>query len=209
MKFAGHTNRDTYGKFYAHPLSEVDGLATYLGIASRHEHIQNRRGMGMYQNPQLLQSLPAKAEFEFQDRTDIRALDKTMDSLSSQLSTINNHEEKRKIQLEQDRAYNQKQQLYKEELKKIRMSQPNSLKSDTEQQGNLHEQNLFHYRRRVMPERDFLAKALPQMVTLRSSCGIRALVALESLCKDTSSVAYRSSLQPLNGKCLCGKKIDQ
>lgn len=209
MKFAGQTNRDTYGKYYAHPLSEVDGPANYLGITSRHEHIQNRRGMGMHQNRQLLQSLPAKAEFEFQDRADIRALDETMNSLSLQLSTTHSHEDKRKIQVKQHKAYNEKQRLYKLELKKIQISQPNSLQSITEHQGNQPEQNLFHYRRRVMPERDFLAQALPQMITLRSCHGSRALAALESLCKETHSVAYRPGLQPLNGKCLCGKEIDQ
>lgn len=85
MKFAGQVNRDTYGKYYAHPLSEIDGLANYLGIASRSDYIQNRRGMGMHYNPRLWQSLPAKAEFEFKDREDIRELDKAMELLGSQL----------------------------------------------------------------------------------------------------------------------------
>ncbi|KAJ6094248.1 hypothetical protein N7467_003093 [Penicillium canescens] len=39
IKFARQTNRDIYGKLYAYPLSEVDGPANYLGIASRQEYI--------------------------------------------------------------------------------------------------------------------------------------------------------------------------
>ncbi|KAJ5215212.1 uncharacterized protein N7498_001619 [Penicillium cinerascens] len=51
MKFASYVSRDTHSKHYAHPLSEVEGLANYLGIESRNDHIQNRRGMGMHHNP--------------------------------------------------------------------------------------------------------------------------------------------------------------
>jgi carbonic anhydrase len=83
MRFAGQNNRDTYGRFYAHPVSEIDGLVNYLGIVSRSEHIENRRGMGIYQNSHLFQSLPAKVEFEFLDRSDIRDLDEEMRSLSA------------------------------------------------------------------------------------------------------------------------------
>jgi len=58
-----------------------------------------------------------------------------------------------------------------------------------------------------MPERDYLATVLPQKVELRSCEGRRALEALESLCTFKHSVAYRSSLQPENGKCVCGELI--
>jgi len=131
MKFAGHKNPRTFGKSYAHPVCEVDGPATYLGIASRHGHIQNRRGMGMYRNVQLWQSLPAKAEFEFQERSDILALDEIMDNLSLKLSKASSAQEKDQIRLDQHRAYNEKKRLYLEELKRLRKSQPNKLKSAT------------------------------------------------------------------------------
>ena len=36
MKLAGHENPRTFEKSYAYPVCEVDGPATYLGIASRH-----------------------------------------------------------------------------------------------------------------------------------------------------------------------------
>ncbi|KAJ5193196.1 Zinc finger C2H2 [Penicillium cf. viridicatum] len=86
MKFAGQTNRDTYGKSYAHPLSKVDRPANYLGIAIRQEHIQNRRGIGLYRNSSLFQLLPAKAEYKFLAREDIYALDQTIAKLSLLLS---------------------------------------------------------------------------------------------------------------------------
>ena len=44
--------------------------------------------MGMYRNVQLWQSLPAKAEFEFQERSDILALDETMENLSLKLAAL-------------------------------------------------------------------------------------------------------------------------
>ncbi|GFF96583.1 conserved hypothetical protein [Aspergillus lentulus] len=42
MKYAGHIHQDTFSRSYAHPLSEVDGLATYLGVSTQHEYIQDR-----------------------------------------------------------------------------------------------------------------------------------------------------------------------
>jgi hypothetical protein len=32
--------------------------------------------------------------------------------------------------------------------------------------------------------------------------------ALEALCKESNQVAYWSGLEPLNGKCICGKPIN-
>jgi len=87
--------------------------------------------MGMYRNVQLWQSLPAKAEFEFQERSDILALDETIENLSLKLSKASSTQEKNQIRLDQHRAYNEKKRLYLEELKRLRKSQPNKLKSAT------------------------------------------------------------------------------
>ncbi|KAF7128632.1 hypothetical protein CNMCM5793_003483 [Aspergillus hiratsukae] len=103
MKHASHTEARTFGRSYAHPVCEVDGPATYLNIASRHELIQNRRSMGVHRNPSLWQSLPAKAEFEFQEREDVIALDKEFESLSTQLAKADT-ETKKEIQLQRRRV---------------------------------------------------------------------------------------------------------
>ncbi|KAL3467666.1 hypothetical protein BJX64DRAFT_299023 [Aspergillus heterothallicus] len=76
MKHASHTEARTFGRSYAHPVCEVDGPAVYLNIATCHEYIQNRRSMGIHYNPNLWQSLPAKSEFEFEEREDVRQKDK-------------------------------------------------------------------------------------------------------------------------------------
>jgi hypothetical protein len=107
--------------------------------------------MGMWQ------SLPAKAEFEFQERSDILALDETMENLSLRLSKASSTQEKNQIRLDRHRAYNEKKRLYLEELKRLRKSQqPNKPKSATSDPNGLHEESLFYHRRRVMPERDYL-----------------------------------------------------
>ncbi|EAW17144.1 uncharacterized protein NFIA_005060 [Aspergillus fischeri NRRL 181] len=204
MKYAGHIRQDTFGRSYAHPLSEVDGPATYLGVSTRHEHIQNRRSMGMYRHPQLWQSLPAKAEFEFQERSDIISLDNSMQQLSKQLVSLQSPEERRQIQLQQHRIYNQKQSLYLEELRRIQKAQP---RRSTIQPGTIREQTFFHYVRRVMPERDRLAQILPLSGTLRSDTGREAFKALEVLCTCESSVAYRCGMRHVDGKCVCGMLI--
>ncbi|KAJ6001624.1 zinc finger protein [Penicillium canescens] len=201
MKFAGQTNRDTYGRSYAHPLSEVDGPANYLGIASRQEHIQNRRGMGLYRNSSLSQLLPAKAEYEFLAREDVYALDQIMAKLSLLLPNAT-PEEKHEIQLKQKRVYNEKRSLYNEELRKVQAQ-------SGRQHGSIYTETMFHYRRKVMPHRDFLASTLPCKLSLRSLDGRRTLQALESLCSETDTISYRDSLSPLGQACLCGRSIEE
>jgi carbonic anhydrase len=67
MKHAAHRESRTFGRFYIHPVCEVDGPASYLNIATQPEHIQTQRSISMHWDPPLWQSLPAKVEFEFQE----------------------------------------------------------------------------------------------------------------------------------------------
>ncbi|KAL2810637.1 hypothetical protein BDW59DRAFT_155623, partial [Aspergillus cavernicola] len=202
MKHASHIDPRTFGRSYAHPVCEVDGPASYLNIATRHEHIQNRRSMGIHRNPNLWQSLPAKAEFEFQEREDVMALDEELAILNTQLTKAESPETVHEIQSQQRRVRSQKDKLYLEELKRQRGLQVGI------QKGSIDEQTLFHYRRRAMPERDLLARILPTKATLRSIEGREAMKALEVICKQGDRVAYRSGLQPVNGKCICGKSVE-
>ncbi|CBF82971.1 hypothetical protein AN3315.2 [Aspergillus nidulans FGSC A4] len=174
MKHASHTEPRTFGRSYAHPVCEVDGPATYLNIASRHEHIQNRRSMGIHHNPNLWQSLPAKAEFEFQEREDIMALDEELKSLTAKLvdARADGPEAERKIQLE---------------------------RRHDSHVGSVYKQTLFCYYRRAMPERDRLAQLLPSKSSMRSPAGRDAMIDLETICREHSPVAYRTNLQPING----------
>ncbi|KAJ5185809.1 hypothetical protein N7491_006319 [Penicillium cf. griseofulvum] len=61
IKFARQTNRNTYGKLYAHPLS-------------------------LYRNSSLLQLLPTKAEYKFLTREDVYTLNQSIANLSLLLS---------------------------------------------------------------------------------------------------------------------------
>ncbi|KAL4985863.1 hypothetical protein BDW68DRAFT_179314 [Aspergillus falconensis] len=202
MKYASHVNPRTFGQSYAHPVCEVDGPASYLNIESRHEHIQNRRSMGLHFNPKLCQSLPAKAEFEFQEREDILALDRQLAELSTQLGNSDSTENMREIQLQRRRIQGQKDKLYLGELKRQRQLHPDN------QSRSIHEHTLFYYHRRVMPERDLLADILPAKATIQSSAGLDAIKALEAICSQHEFVAYRACLQPRDGKCICGKLME-
>ncbi|KAJ5725991.1 Zinc finger C2H2, partial [Penicillium malachiteum] len=118
MKFAGHINPNTYGKSYTYPLSEVDRPANDLGFASRQEHIQNRRGIGLYHSTFSPQLLLVKAEYEFLAREDFSHINYLMPKLSAQLLSVG-PEEQRRIQLEQKKLYSQKGSLYNDELRRV------------------------------------------------------------------------------------------
>lgn len=204
MKFGGHMNRDTHGRSYAHPLSDVDGPATYLGIARREGHIKNRRGMEIHRNTQLYQALPAKLEFEFEDRHDIVCLTNEIAKLDLRVKAVKDPQERSQIELEQQRIQNKKRQLYMEELRCQQKHQLSEPAINGSEQARFH----FQYTRRVMPDRDILARLLPNCVDLRSKDGREALRAMEAICRQDCTVAYRHSLRPIDGQCICKKFID-
>ncbi|KAJ5110899.1 hypothetical protein N7532_001434, partial [Penicillium argentinense] len=200
MKFGGQTKRETFGRSYAHPVSEVDGPANFLGIATREEHIQNRRGMGIHHRFDLCQYVPAKAQIEFQNREDVKSLSAEMYSLSECLQATTESHARHNIQKAQKSVYSKIQRLYKDAVDLIQKSQNKEGLSH----NNIAKKSLFHYRRRVMPYRDILAELLPRKCSLRDCHGREALQALEHLCLEDTTVAYRNSLKPKNGKCICG-----
>ncbi|PGH04310.1 hypothetical protein AJ80_08533 [Polytolypa hystricis UAMH7299] len=208
QKFAGQADRDVFGKYYAHPLSEIDGPATFLGIESREEHIKNLRSMAIYRNADLWQLLPSNKELEFQKRGDILALDTAINELGSKIAMAVG-EEQRELHLQQRRLRNRRRQLYTEALRDFQESQPRKFGETTSSRTSPSTSTYFNYIRRVMPERDTLAKILPMKVELRSPQGREALRAMEALCKQDCRIAYRTSLQPIDGKCICKKQIDK
>ncbi|KAI1949847.1 hypothetical protein LOZ57_002325 [Ophidiomyces ophidiicola] len=123
MKFAGQTTRTMFGSNYAHPVCQVDGQATYLGIEPREDHIKHGCGLQLQRHSQLLQSLPARLEMEFHQRKDVIDLKKEMEVLSLQMITAH-EDEKRRIQTESHKIYNQQKRLYNAELKSQREQQP-------------------------------------------------------------------------------------
>ncbi|KAL4792861.1 hypothetical protein BDV19DRAFT_400344 [Aspergillus venezuelensis] len=196
MKFAGHFDANTFSKWYAHPISDVDGLATFLNIPGRTAHIKNHRSMTVHYDPHMLQSLPAKQMFEFEARDDIRKL--TADIKNSRVEFLReNDDSKKQLLLNRRRQLEtQKSRAYHNELARLR-------KADMGGPKNKFRETLFHYHRRVMPERHSLAEILPTSVELWSSDGRKALYALEALCLQERRVVYQSALAPKEGKCYC------
>lgn len=155
-----------------------------------------------------MKSLPAKAEYEFLDRQDIRELNDQIRSLSTLIYLAKTEEDKHGIQLQQKKLYTSKRRLYKEELQRIQVQQTTLMQSDTQREG-IQNNTLFYYRRRVMPHRDLLAITLPYSIGLRYKDSKRALEALESLYSEAETVLYRDSLRPLGDICLCRKSIKE
>ncbi|KAJ5768157.1 hypothetical protein N7533_000740 [Penicillium manginii] len=75
--------------------------------------------------------------------------------------------------------------------------------------SNIRTETLFHYGRRVMPNRRLFADILPRKDSLRETDDRQALRALESICLEDSPIAYREPLKPLGGKCHCGALIKE
>ncbi|KAL2808658.1 hypothetical protein BJX63DRAFT_424461 [Aspergillus granulosus] len=200
MKFAGHFDPKTYRKAYAHPISDVDGLATYLNIPARMEHIKNHRSMATNYSPHMWQSLPAKQTFEFEARGDIQKISSDIQNVRLQMKQENDDNKKQTLHRKMRQLETQKYRAYREELARVR-------EDNTQERGSPYEETLFQYHRRVMPERDLLAQILPTSVEIRSLNGREALIALEALCVKERKVLYRSNLAPNGENCVCGEHI--
>src|SRR5947207_14325149 len=83
MKFAGHTNPNTFFESYMLQMSTVDGQSSYWGRERRTIHLNVFRGLSLHHHPQLLQSLPAKLQADLERRPDFVALNSEIESLSA------------------------------------------------------------------------------------------------------------------------------
>ncbi|EED21202.1 conserved hypothetical protein [Talaromyces stipitatus ATCC 10500] len=202
MKLAGHLDRRQFSKAYAHPLSDIDGQASYLGTRDRRGHITNRRGMELQKHQVVWESLPAKLEFEFEERNDVAAIQKEMQNLDEELKSSVAMDAVREIELEKRRLQYRKRSLYDQELQRFHRTNPDMTNSEACLP--------FHYTRRVMPDRDLLAELLPRLGKLRSDDGRKAVQALENLCVTDTTICYRRGIHPLDGdQCgSCGTCIE-
>uniref|UniRef100_A0A093VU63 Virulence plasmid integrase pGP8-D n=1 Tax=Talaromyces marneffei PM1 TaxID=1077442 RepID=A0A093VU63_TALMA len=202
MKLAGHRDPNQFRRSYAHPLSDIDGQASYLGIRDRRGHITNRRGMEIHKNQVTWETLPALREFEFEERKDVAALQDEIDRLKERSRVEQDVGMIRDIDRERRRLERQKKLLYGEEVQRF-----NRTNSDTQK---VEACQPFHYTRRAMPDRDLLAQLLPQPGKLRSIEGRQAARALENLCVEDTTVSYRRCLRPTDDKCgACQQPIEK
>ena len=64
MKFAAHTNPNTLPMNYLSSISSIDGLGSFLGLPLQNQYAEDFRSIIVGMNPELLQSLPVKAQDE-------------------------------------------------------------------------------------------------------------------------------------------------
>src|SRR5438552_884675 len=77
MVYAGHTDRDTVPRHYM-PRNGADGQAAYHGQRRRALVLDLFRGLTIPRNPSLLQCLPAKKRFEFDNGPELIRLNKEL-----------------------------------------------------------------------------------------------------------------------------------
>ena len=81
MKFCGHRNPKTISGHYLDDMSNVDGVAVYLGLEQRQDITQDFRSASIKRTPDLQQSLPAKEQDELRQCRDFVDLYKQIDAV--------------------------------------------------------------------------------------------------------------------------------
>jgi hypothetical protein len=199
MKFAGQNNPNTFLGFYMSQISTVDGQNSFLGKEIRRDYIEDLRGMSLRRHPQLWQSLPAKLQYELEQRPDFIEIEEEMESLAKVIKAAG-PENSQKDQARRRELYEKRRQITLVELKKCQKLQPRRPPSSETCLEDKH-RTFFSRVRRLMPERDRLAYTLFVPATLRSTVGQAVLRDLTALCAQESRVAYHPSMQPKMGRC--------
>src|SRR5437773_4866447 len=105
MKFAGHTNPNTFFESYMLQMSTVDGQSSYWGRERCTIHLNIFRGLSLHHHPQLLQSLPAKLQADLERRPDFVALNSEIESLSAKAMAATTDNERQQAQGRRNELY--------------------------------------------------------------------------------------------------------
>ena len=187
MVYAGHTDPNTQAMHY-HPRNCADGQAAYHG-QKRRTHVLNLfRGLTIPRNPSLLQCLPAKKRFEFENKPELISLNQELAMLRG---TTNGKE-----LLDRKKKYAEKRKLLNKEVRDWQKNQP--IKRDD---PSGYHRAIFDRVRFMMPERNRLAQNLFEIAIMRSQVGLAVLRDMISLYQKDNMVEYRPGLEP--EKCCC------
>lgn len=211
MKFAAHTNQMTLTRDYLSAITVVDGLASFLKMPLRSDQAEDFRSMTVKRNPELLLSLPAKAQDELRRRSDYVAITKKIEGISAEISEAVPLAQINELKSRRSQLIEERRMLENGELKKIRSTQERIHPSERE--GIFHlDQHRSQFSRicHMMEERLRLSSTLFQIAPLRSAEGVAAVEDLIALITNTCRVAYQPSLQPKDGSCpYCFRNLEQ
>ncbi|KAI9773770.1 MAG: hypothetical protein M1839_002003 [Geoglossum umbratile] len=202
-----HPDRDTFSESYMPQMSTVDGQSSYWGRKRRTIHLNVFRGLSLHYHPQLLQSLPAKLQADFECRTDFVTFNSEIESLATKAVIATADDERQQAQDRRNELYWRRRQLVAIELSECRKNQRRSLASDSADgtDSTTCLQTYFKRVRHLGPPRDRLASSLFLNAPLRSEEGQSVLRDLNTLCEEYSKVEYRPSLQSKAGHCPVAK----
>ncbi|KAI9758897.1 MAG: hypothetical protein M1840_003737 [Geoglossum simile] len=185
MKFAGHTNPNTFSESYMPQMSTVNGQSSYWGGKRRTIHLDVFRGLSLHYHPQLLQSLPAKLQADLESRPDFVALSSEIESLNMKAMAATTDDEQHECQKNQ------------------RLNLTSDSADGMDSIGRL--PTYFKQVCYLDPPRHRLASSLFLNSPLRSKEGRSVLRDLIILYKENPEVGYHPSLQPKMGCCPVAK----
>jgi hypothetical protein len=149
--------------------------------------------MEVDKNQATWETLPARLEFESEERKDNVTLQDKINKLRERSEVEQDIGTIKEIDRERRQIKRLKKLLYNEEVQKFNERNTNT--------DNMEASHPFHYTRRVMPDHDLLSQILPRPGNLRSTEGRQAAQALENLYLEDTTVYYRNQLRPTDDKC--------
>lgn len=159
--------------------------------------------MSLRRQPQLWQSLPAKEQYDLEQRPDFVAIGDEIQSLTEEIGRTDAEERKRELRACRQELYERRQQLTIAELNKLRKSRSHTVGSRTPHPCEMEDfhRTYFARVRHLLDERNFLADALFLPAVIRSDKGIEIVKKLVSLCQRDCQLAYHPSMRPEDDRC--------
>ena len=103
---------------YTPELNTVDGMVSYWNKNRRTVHLEGFRGLSLHHHPQLLQSLPAKVEADFDNCSDFISVNQEIEMLGEKLRSIKTEDKAQFVRVRWEELYWRKRQFVSEELSK-------------------------------------------------------------------------------------------
>lgn len=196
MKHGGHKDPRTFGENYQPNNAGTDLQGGYFDGKLRSIVSDRFRGLTLHRNPELLQTLPARKQYELQHTLEFATLEDKIEALAPKSKTDQAARDRRETLM------TEKRKMVSEELLKCQKLQSSKLlcKADDAILMGYH-RSQFHRVRRLMPERDRLASNLFLVAPIRSDEVRSVLRDMIALCQQDPEVPFRPGLEP--EKCTC------
>lgn len=205
-----HQSHNTYIK-YQSVLKSLDIQALFFDLQPDYECRDMEQSMAHHRDPNAPQRLDAAAIQAFEERDDIKSMNRRIAYLTSEIA--GEPQLHKELAAERTHLYSRKSKLLETWKKEFIQNWWHSAYDEYISGNEFTERDmtcLFNIYKKYLPERARLSQSLFTETSLDSVIGQQCLGDMVALCKSTERVVYYPGLLPEDNRCpICSKLVSQ